>query len=370
MGLPSATKVPTPVKPKELELVGNEGRLKAALEHVNKTVEGANLMRFNGEIVPVPVISSGSLAVDCALGIGGYAQGRVVEVYGPESSGKTTLTLHAIAEAQKAGGLAAFIDAEHALDLKYASNLNVNVNELLLSQPDNGEQALDIMRSLLAHFKWGDIIVVDSVAALVTKAEIEGDVGSAHIGQTARLMSQTLKMIVGELAKCGALLFFTNQLRDAVNMSGYGPTTSTTGGNALKFYASQRINTKRIGSIDGKAGADGKAVRVANQTEVHIVKNKMAPPFATALVTIRFGLGISRLDEIIEMGKKHGCVLAKGSYLKCANPDKPRPEDPKELEAWWLNMGQGLNQALDFLKARPEVATYLEHDLRAGLGFA
>jgi recombination protein RecA len=368
---PGATvKALQPVKPKILELPDLDQRIVKIQEQVNKTVEGANLMRMiSSEIKPHPAISSGSLSIDVALGIGGYPQGRIVEVYGPYSSGKTTLTLHAIANAQKNGGLAAFIDAEHALDLKYARALNVNVEQLLVSQPDSGDQALDIAKALVQEgmFKYGDIIVVDSVAALVTKRELEGDTGDAHVGETARLMSQAMKMLVGAVSKTGALLFFTNQIRDAVNMSGYGPATTTVGGNALKFYASVRLETKRVGSLD--KNVDGKATHVANKTQVTVQKNKMAPPFAQVEIIIRFGEGVSRLDELLILGQKYKSVVLSGSFYKMAPIDKPRPDPlPPATDPWWFSIGQGLENALSFLRANPSHAEFLENDIRGGLG--
>jgi recombination protein RecA len=361
----------SPVKPKDVELPTQDLRIAKALEHVNKTVKSDNgdptLLQFNGEIKPRPTISTGSLGLDCALGVGGYPQGRIVEVYGPESSGKTTLTLHAIAEAQKRGGVACFVDAEHALDPLYAKNLHVNMDKLLVCQPDNGEQGLSVVDALIESgiFTWGDIIVVDSVAALVTKAELEGEVGDHHMAQTARLMSQTLKTLVAKLNKSGALLFFTNQIRDSIDTSGYGPKTGTVGGRALKFYASQRIETKRVGSV--KVTIAGKEEVVANQTNAYVAKNKVAPPFKTAELKIRFGKGVSKLDELLDLGLLYEEILQKGAYFKGPNLEKDRPSDPAELEKWWVNIGQGRENVLSYLEDHPEMASKIELNLREGL---
>jgi len=361
-----------PVTPKSLEVPDLEARLKVISEHVEKTVEDTKLIRFSGPIEAVPIISSGSLALDIALGIGGYQQGRVVEVYGPESSGKTTLTLHAIASAQKSGGIAAFIDAEHALDLKYANNLHVDIDHLLLCQPDFGEQALNVVDALVDNMKWGDIIVVDSVAALTPKAEIEGDVGDQQIGLQARMMSKALRMLVGKVSKSGVVLYFTNQIRDSINIGGYGPATDTGGGRALKFYAAQRINTKKEGHIEAPdpKNPKGPALKIANKVSVYIAKNKTAPPFRTAHTVIRFGEGVSRLDELIDFGKRYNTFKVSGAWIHGPPYDgKPKPTDAKELEKWWVLYGQGDEQVRQYLIANPKIADAVEKEIREGLGF-
>jgi recombination protein RecA len=373
MGIPATktttngTTKPSPVTPKEVELPEQEQRLRAALEFVNKNVEGSTLQRFDGVIKPIPVISTGSLALDCALGVGGIAQGKVIEVFGPESSGKTSLCIACMASAQKSGGLAAFIDVEHALDMRYCEALGVDSSRLLVCQPDSGEQALATVQSLIesGQFKWGDLIVVDSVAALTTKAEIDGDIGDMHMAQVARLMSQTLKTLVGPLSKSGATLFFTNQIRDTISMGGFGPSTSTSGGRALKFYASQRIETKKTGSV--KAVIDGKEQIVANLTSAYIAKSKVAPPFQTAELTIRFGRGICKEDEVLSLGLKFGEVLQSGAWFKGSNPDKPRPTDPEELQTWWIPIGQGKENVIRYFLENPTYMAFLEKNLREGL---
>jgi recombination protein RecA len=327
-------------------------RLLEIQKHVASTVKDAELMLMTGEIKKIPVISSGSLAVDVALGVGGYPQGRVVEVFGPESSGKTTLTLHAIAEAQKLGGIAAFIDVEHALDLKYAANLGVNTKELLLLQPDFGEQAIDTVDHMTEKLRPNDIVVVDSVAALTTKAEIEGDAGDHHMAQTARLMSQALKKLVQKVAKSGCVLYFTNQIRDTIGNQGYGPTTDTPGGRALKFYASQRLSIKRVGTTM-TASTDGKTqVAIANKVVVKIVKNKTAPPFAEVNTTIRFGVGVSKLDEVLDYGVAYKTIEQNGSYFKFKGK----------------SIGQGRENAIDWLRENPAEICEIELDIRKGLG--
>jgi recombination protein RecA len=288
----------------------------------------------------VEVISTGSLALDVALGIGGVPRGRVVEIYGPESSGKTTLTLHVVAEAQKAGGTAAFIDAEHALDPGYAQKLGVNVDELLISQPDTGEQALEIA-DMLVRSGAVDVVVVDSVAALTPKAEIEGEMGDAHVGLQARLMSQALRKLTANIKRSNTLVIFINQIRMKIGVM-FGSPETTTGGNALKFYASVRMDIRRIGAI--KRGDEV----IGNETRVKVVKNKMAPPFKEALFEILYGEGISRLGEVIELGVKEGLIDKSGAWYSY-NGER---------------IGQGKENARQFLKEHTEMAAEIEKALR------
>ena len=254
------------------------------------------------------VVSSGSLNLDAALGINGFPKGRVIEIYGPESSGKTTIALHAIAEVQKSGGTAAFIDAEHALDPTYAKNLGVNVSDLLVSQPDTGEQALEIA-DVLVRSGAVDIIVLDSVAALVPKAEIEGEMGDAHVGLQARLMSQALRKLSGNISKSNTLMIFINQIREKVNSFGYGPSETTSGGRALKFYASVRVDVRRIGSIK-----QGDKI-VGNEVKVKVTKNKVAPPFREARFEIIYGKGVSRVGEVIDLALNKGIIKKNGAWF-------------------------------------------------------
>lgn len=340
----------TPVRAaKKIEAPDNSARLDAIRTHVNKSVPESSMMRMNGPITVVPVISSGSLKLDRAIGIGGYPCGRIVEVFGPESSGKTTLTLHAIACAQANGGIAAFVDAEHALDPKYARALGVQLDDILITQPDNGEQALQQVDHLLdaGMLKQGDIIVVDSVAALTPKAEIEGEIGDAHVGLLARLMSQTLRMVTAKVAQTGVLLYFTNQERDRISTSGgYGPTKVTTGGNALKFYASVRVSIKRTGSVNASSAEN--ALRVANKVQIDVVKNKMAPPFTRAETTIRFGEGISRFDELLDIGIDTKIIEVNGSWYSFGGE----------------RLAQGKENVITVLRSQPNVANRLEGEVR------
>ncbi len=293
-----------------------------------------------GAIPDISAISTGSLSLDIALGIGGLPKGRVVEIYGPESSGKTTLTLHAIAEAQKAGGTAAFVDAEHALDPVYAEKLGVNVDELLVSQPDTGEQALEIT-DMLVRSGAVDVVVVDSVAALTPKAEIEGDMGDSHVGLQARLMSQALRKLTGNIKRSNTLVIFINQIRMKIGVM-FGNPETTTGGNALKFYSSVRLDIRRIGAI--KQGDEV----VGNDTKVKVVKNKVAPPFKIATFEILYGEGISREGELIELGVANKLVDKAGAWYSY-NGDR---------------IGQGKEKVRQFLKDNPDVAADIEQKLR------
>jgi recombination protein RecA len=291
----------------------------------------------------VQVVPSGSLGLDIALGIGGYPRGRIIEIYGPESSGKTTLTLHAIASAQKLGGVAAFIDAEHALDPAYARKLGVKTDELLVSQPDFGEQALEIA-DMLVRSNAVDVIVIDSVAALVPKAEIEGDMGDSHVGTQARLMSQALRKLTGTVARSNCLLIFINQIRMKIGVM-FGSPETTTGGNALKFYASVRLDIRRIGAIKEVAASDKKdPVVIGNRTRVKVVKNKMAPPFREVEFDILYGQGISRSGDIVDLGVEAGIIEKSGAWFSFG-PDR---------------IGQGRENAKAYLEANPKMLEKIE----------
>ncbi len=292
----------------------------------------------------IDAVSTGSLGLDIALGVGGLPRGRIIEVFGPESSGKTTLTLHAIAEAQKAGGTCAFIDAEHALDPQYARKLGVNIDELLVSQPDNGEQALEIAEKLIRSSAV-DMVVIDSVAALVPRAEIEGEMGDSHMGLHARLMSQALRKLAGLVSHTNTILVFINQIRMKIGVM-FGNPETTTGGNALKFYASVRIDIRRIGAIKDRDEV------VGNQTRAKIVKNKVAPPFRQVEFEIMYGQGISRVGELIDMGVHHGIVEKSGSWFSY-NSER---------------IGQGKEKAKAFLTEHPEIAGDIEAKIFAATG--
>jgi recombination protein RecA len=300
-------------------------------------------MGDGGVIRDIDVVSTGSIGLDVALGVGGLPKGRVVEIYGPESSGKTTLTLQVVAEAQKQGGTAAFVDAEHALDPAYAEKLGVNVDELLVSQPDTGEQALEIT-DMLVRSGAVDIVVIDSVAALTPKAEIEGEMGDSHMGLQARLMSQALRKLTGNIKRSNTMVVFINQIRMKIGVM-FGSPETTTGGNALKFYSSVRLDIRRIGAI--KKGDEV----IGNQTRVKVVKNKVSPPFKQAEFEILYGQGISRCGEIIDLGVQHNIVDKAGSWYSYG-------ED---------RIGQGKENARDFLKNNPEMAAEIEEKIRAKL---
>jgi recombination protein RecA len=319
--------------------------LAAALSQIEKQFGKGSVMRMGdlGAVRNVEAISTGSLGLDVALGIGGVPRGRVVEIYGPESSGKTTLTLHIVAEAQKAGGTAAFVDAEHALDPGYAGKLGVNMDELLVSQPDTGEQALEIT-DMLVRSGAVDVVVVDSVAALTPKAEIEGEMGDSHVGLQARLMSQALRKLTGNIKRSNAVVIFINQIRMKIGVM-FGSPETTTGGNALKFYASVRLDIRRTGSI--KKGDEV----VGNETKVKVVKNKMAPPFRQAEFDILYGEGISREGEIIDLGVGANIIDKSGAWYSY---DGNR-------------IGQGKDNVRTYLKDNPEIAQAIEGRIRAQL---
>ena len=319
--------------------------LEVALSQIDKQFGKGSVMRLGDDNrPPVQVIPTGSLALDVALGIGGLPRGRVIEVYGPESSGKTTVALHAVANAQKAGGNAAFIDAEHALDPVYARALGVDTDSLLVSQPDTGEQALQIA-DMLIRSGGIDIIVIDSVAALVPKAEIEGEMGDSHVGLQARLMSQALRKITGALSATGTTAIFINQLREKIGVF-FGSPETTTGGKALKFYASVRIDVRRIETLK-EAGSP-----VGNRTRAKVVKNKMAPPFKQAEFDIVYGKGISREGSIIDMGVEAGIVRKSGSWFTYGDDQ----------------LGQGKENVRQFLVDNPELANEIEHKILVALG--
>ena len=319
--------------------------LKAALAQIDKQFGKGSVM-FLGDDESrsdIEVVSTGSLSLDIALGIGGLPRGRVVEIYGPESSGKTTLTLHVIAEMQKIGGTAAFIDAEHALDPQYAKRLGVNTDELLISQPDTGEQALEIT-DMLVRSGSVDVIVIDSVAALTPKAEIEGEMGASHMGLQARLMSQALRKLTANIKKTNTMVIFINQLRMKIGVM-FGNPETTTGGNALKFYASVRLDIRRIGAI--KKGDE----ILGNETRVKVLKNKVAPPFKKAEFQILYDHGISRESEIVDLGVQLGFVEKAGAWYSVGGD----------------RIGQGKDNARDYLKANPELAQSLEAQIREKL---
>ncbi len=319
--------------------------IEMALGQIERQFGKGSIMKLGDKSsLDVPVISSGSIGVDTALGVGGYPRGRVVEIYGPESSGKTTLALHAIAETQRSGGTAAFIDAEHAMDADYSSKLSVNINELLVSQPDSGEQALEIAE-MLVRSGAVDILVVDSVAALVPRAELEGEMGDSFVGLHARLMSKAMRKLTGIVAKSNTCLIFINQIREKIGIM-FGSPETTTGGRALKFYSSIRVDIRRIGAIK-----DGEKT-IGNRTRAKIVKNKMAPPFRQAEFDIMFGEGISKAGEILDLGVKNGVIDKSGAWFSY-NSER---------------LGQGRENSKQFLVENKDISTELEEQIKIALG--
>jgi recombination protein RecA len=325
----------------------NKEKLKAlqlTIDKLEKTYGKGSIMKMGDTAIEqVEVIPTGSLGLDIALGIGGLPKGRVIEIYGPESSGKTTLTMHAIAEVQKAGGIAAFIDAEHAFDRTYADKLGIDTENLLISQPDNGEQALEIAENLIRSGAI-DIIVIDSVAALVPKSEIEGEMGDSKMGLHARLMSQALRKLTGTISKTGCCCIFINQLREKIGVM-FGNPETTTGGNALKFYASIRLDIRRIGQIK-----DGDAV-IGNRTRVKVVKNKVAPPFRMAEFDIMYGEGISKIGEIVDLGVEHNIIKKSGSWFSYGD----------------TKLGQGRDAVKALFKDNLELCEEIEGKIREAL---
>jgi recombination protein RecA len=318
-----------------------ERALEAALAQIDRAFGKGSAMKLGSrEAIQIDAISTGSLGLDIALGIGGLPKGRVVEIFGPESSGKTTLTLHAIAEAQKAGGTAAFIDAEHALDPVYAKKLGVDIDNLIVSQPDTGEQALEIADTLVRS-NAVDILVIDSVAALVPRAEIEGEMGDSHVGLQARLMSQALRKITGSISRSNCLVIFINQIRMKIGVM-YGSPETTTGGNALKFYASVRLDIRRTGQIKDREDI------VGNATRVKVVKNKVAPPFKQVEFDIMYGEGISKTGELLDIGVKAGLVEKSGAWFSYDS----------------IRIGQGRENAKNWLRENPDHAARLEASIR------
>jgi recombination protein RecA len=327
--------------------------LELAIANVQKEFGDGAIMRLkDGEKIggEVDVIPSGSLGLDVALGIGGYPRGRIVEIFGPESSGKTTLTLHAIAELQRQGGVAAFIDAEHALDVGYARKLGVKTDDLLISQPDYGEQALEIA-DMLVRSGAVDLVVIDSVAALVPKAEIEGDMGDSHVGLQARLMSQALRKLTASVSKSKCMIFFTNQIRMKIGVM-FGSPETTSGGNALKFYASMRLDVRRIGAIKEATAKD--SVVVGNRTRVKVVKNKMAAPFREVEFDIIYGKGVSRSGEIVDMASEMGMIQKSGAWFSVGSE----------------RIGQGRDNARQYLEEHPQLMEQLAREVltKSGIG--
>ncbi|MES2638645.1 MAG: recombinase RecA [Myxococcota bacterium] len=316
-----------------------QAALNAALVAIEKQHGKGSVMRLDGPAEPVAVTPTGSLGLDLALGIGGYPRGRIIEIYGPEASGKTTLTLHAMAEMQAAGGTTAFIDAEHALDPTYAAALGVRLPELILSQPDNGEQALDIVETLIRSGTI-DLIVVDSVAALVPKDEIEGNMGDLQVGLQARMMSKAMRKLTNVVSKSNTTLIFINQIRQKIGVM-FGPSEVTTGGNALKYYASVRLDVRRIGSV--KKGEEA----IGNRTKVKVVKNKLAPPFRQVEFDILFGRGVNRCGEIVEMAESQGAITRSGSWYSFGD----------------VKLGQGREKVIEHLEANPSMLRQLERAL-------
>ena len=334
----------------QLKLIGSDKEkadmdrqkaLDAALAQIDRAFGKGSAMKLGSrEKIEIEAISTGSLGLDIALGIGGLPRGRIIEIYGPESSGKTTLALHAIAEAQKIGGTAAFVDAEHALDPVYAKKLGVNIDELIVSQPDTGEQALEIADTLVRSNAI-DVLVIDSVAALVPRAEIEGEMGDSHVGLQARLMSQALRKITGSISRSRTLVIFINQIRMKIGVM-YGNPETTTGGNALKFYASVRLDIRRTGQIKDRDEITG------NQTRVKVVKNKVAPPFKQVEFDIMYGEGVSKIGEILDLGVKAGLVEKSGAWFSYDS----------------VRIGQGRENAKNYLRENPEACAKLEKAIR------
>jgi len=320
--------------------------LEAALTQIERSFGKGSVMRLGqkGTAIEIDVVSTGSLGLDIALGVGGLPKGRVVEIFGPESSGKTTLALHVIAEAQKSGGTCAFVDAEHALDPSYAKKLGVNLDEVLISQPDTGEQALEIADTLVRSGGI-DVLVIDSVAALVPKAELEGEMGDSHMGLQARLMSQALRKLTGSISKTGCMVIFINQIRQKIGIM-FGNPETTTGGNALKFYASVRLDIRRIGAIKDRDQV------VGNQTRIKVVKNKMAPPFRVIDLDIMYGEGISKTGELIDLGVKANVIEKSGSWYSYSSQ----------------RLGQGREATRAFLKENPEITAQIEKAIRENSG--
>ncbi|MEP7349505.1 MAG: recombinase RecA [Sphingorhabdus sp.] len=326
---------------KKMNSSDREKALEAALAQIDRAFGKGSAMKLGSrEAMNIEAVSTGSLGLDIALGIGGLPKGRVIEIFGPESSGKTTLALHAIAEAQKLGGTAAFIDAEHALDPGYAKKLGVNIDELIVSQPDTGEQALEICDTLVRSNAI-DVLVIDSVAALVPRAEIEGEMGDSHVGLQARLMSQALRKITGSISRSNCMVIFINQIRMKIGVM-YGSPETTTGGNALKFYASVRLDIRRIGQIKDREDI------VGNTTRVKVVKNKVAPPFKQVEFDIMYGEGISKTGELLDLGVKAGIVEKSGSWFSYDS----------------VRIGQGRENSKQFLLENPEMAAKLEAAIR------
>ena len=323
-----------------------EKALEAALGQIERNFGKGSIMKLgqSDNALEIEAISTGSLSLDIALGIGGLPQGRIIEIYGPESSGKTTLSLHVVAEAQKAGGTCAFVDAEHALDPGYAKKLGVNVEDLLISQPDAGEQALEIADTLVRSGAI-DVLVIDSVAALVPRAELEGEMGDHHVGLQARLMSQALRKLTSSVAKSNTMIIFINQIRMKIGVM-FGSPETTTGGNALKFYSSVRLDIRRIGAIKDKDDV------VGNHTRVKVVKNKIAPPFKTVEFDIMYGEGISKMGELVDLGVTADIVEKSGSWFSYNSQ----------------RIGQGRENVKNFLRENPEIAADIEHKIRENAG--
>lgn len=334
----------------ERRTMDKQKALDSALAQIERSFGKGSIMRLgqNGPVADIASISTGSLGLDIALGIGGLPRGRIIEIYGPESSGKTTLALHVIAEEQKNGGICAFVDAEHALDPQYARKLGVNLDELLISQPDAGEQALEITETLVRSGAVS-VVVVDSVAALTPKSELEGDMGDAQVGAQARLMSQAMRKLTGAISRSNCMVIFINQIRMKIGVM-FGSPETTTGGNALKFYASVRLDIRRIGSLKDRDEV------VGNATRVKVVKNKVAAPFKQVEFDIMYGEGISKRGELIDLGIKAGLVEKSGSWFSYGD----------------IRIGQGRENAKNFLKENPDIAVELEDKIRAanGLDFA